>query len=72
MPEELCPEKARLLSAYQRDMLEYVNSLTELHAEMGYMPKEHYDRLYERLEFLKVLADKAKVNYESHVVDHGC
>ena len=53
-------------------MLEYVNSLTELQAEMGYMPKEHYDRLYERLEFLKVLADKAKVNYESHVVDHGC
>jgi hypothetical protein len=58
--------------AYQRAALEYVNSLTELQGEMGHMPKYQYDRLYSRLEVLKARADQAKVNYDSHVREHGC
>ena len=65
-------QKTQLMEACQRAALEYVNSLTELQGEMGHMPKYQYDRLYSRLEFLKARADQAKVNYDSHVREHGC
>jgi len=64
--------RLQLLKTYQLLMLEHVNSLTELQAERGRIPKHQYDRLHSRAEFLKAGADKAKVNYDSHVRDHGC
>jgi hypothetical protein len=72
MTQEQCSQKTQLLANYQRGSLEYVNSLTELQANMGRMPKEHYDTLYKRLEVLKAGADKAKFYYDSHVHEHGC
>jgi hypothetical protein len=70
MPEEPCPQKTLLLAAYERLLLEYVNSLTDLQGQMGRMPKDQYDRLHSRLEFLKAGVDKAKVRYDSHVREH--
>jgi hypothetical protein len=72
MSEEIFPQKTVLLGLYQRAMLEYVNSLTELQERMGRIPKAEYDRLYERLEFLEASADKAKFYLDSHAHEHGC
>jgi hypothetical protein len=67
-----CPEKERLLSAYSAAAAEYSSALQDLNADMGVVPRAHYNRLRQRVEAARAVSERARTALEKHVQNHGC
>jgi hypothetical protein len=70
--ESICPEKARLVAAYDRATWAYSNAVAELQRTMGTLSKFDYDAQYRMIEALRHDAMAAQKSLEEHVSAHGC
>jgi len=68
----LCPNKARLLDAYERAMRTYSSEVSKLREAMGTLSRDEYNAAYSKTEELRMLANEAHDRLMAHVTAHGC
>jgi hypothetical protein len=67
-----CPEKATLLSAYTRAAKEYGDTVTELHEQMGVVPRAEWLRRHKAADEIRQSVESAKLALDNHIAAHGC
>ncbi len=72
MSDSLCPEKAKLFTAYEQTTLLHSDAVTRLRARMGNLSREDYANAYRQTEQLRMVARSAQDELMRHVAAHGC
>ena len=72
MKPNTCPQKTRLLDAYQEAVSAHSNALMELRRNMGVMTKKEYEETYRNVELLRMNARMAQEALDIHVAEHEC
>jgi hypothetical protein len=67
-----CPDKARLLVAYNDAAQEFSVALSQLRGNAPVVPQEEYERLRLVMEEARLRTDNARWDLERHVAEHGC
>jgi hypothetical protein len=67
-----CPDKKRLLDAYQYVTQKYSAAVAQLNQKMGTSSKADYDALYRMTEALRQDAADAQQDLERHIGTHRC
>jgi hypothetical protein len=70
--EVVCPEKARLVTEYEKATRAHSKKLAELQKVMGTISKPDYDERFRTTEVLQQQALAAHELLEHHVRTHGC
>jgi hypothetical protein len=68
----VCPEKSRLVTAYEKATRAHADKLAALQKVMGTISKSDYDDRYRAAEVLQQQAMAAHELLEQHVRTHGC
>ena len=67
-----CPQKTRLLDAYQEAVSAHSNALMELRRNIGVMTRKEYEETYRNVELLRMNARMAQEALDIHVAEHEC
>jgi hypothetical protein len=72
MTPSLCPEKSRLLNAYEEASSSHSAAVTALRARMGVLTQPEYEAEYAGTEVLRMEAREALERLNRHVAEHRC
>jgi hypothetical protein len=67
-----CPEKRRLLNAYEEASSSHSAAVTALRARMGVLTQPEYETEYTGTEVLRMEAREALERLNRHIAEHGC
>ena len=70
--EKVCPEKTRLLNAYQEAAIAHSTAVTHLRYNRGTLKKGEYEAAYADTERLRMASRLAQEALSRHVSGHGC
>jgi hypothetical protein len=68
----LCHEKHQLTEEYNIATAAYSQSVSELFASIGVIPKAQYQQLRTATEEARLASADARDQLERHIADHGC
>jgi hypothetical protein len=72
MMPSLCPEKSRLLNAYEEASFSHSAAVTALRARMGVLTQPEYEAEYASTEVLRMEAREALERLNRHIAEHMC
>ena len=70
--EKVCPEKTRLLNAYQEAAMAHSTAMARLRYNMRTLKKEGYEAAYADTERLRMASRLAQEALSCHLAGHGC
>ena len=68
----MCEKKKRLLTAYDRSVNYHSRQVTELVKAVGSVAPAAYEIIRHEVESSRILAEKARLEFDAHVVEHKC
>ena len=68
----MCGEKKRLLQTYEQLELALGKTLTALNQKAGTVSKNDYEALRLGVELARVEAERARLAFDLHVLEHKC
>lgn len=67
-----CQERVRLTDEYDRTASEYCRCVGVLSSRLGILVKQDYDDIRRFTEEARKRSERARLDLEHHVAEHGC
>jgi hypothetical protein len=68
----MCEEKKRLLQWHEQLQLSHGKALTALNQQAGLVSRNEFAALRHAVEVARVEAERARVAFDAHVLEHKC
>lgn len=68
----MCEEKKRLLQTYEQLELAFGAALTALSQRAGMVSRTEYAALRHGVEVARMEAERARIAFDAHVIEHRC